>query len=267
MSDADKKKRPDRTTMEGIIWSANQVLDAALDPQHKGIPAELFDKCKGVALLSVVTAGFIFSGHGGSGVILAKKANGSWSPPSALGLFGYGFGALAGGEVQDAIIFIMDDETLQDFIQKEQTRMAAKASYTMGKHGRDLEIGDEAPYKGTVSVYFHKGVFADLSIEIGTISHRNAADHKFYGNKASPQQILTVPGAVQIPPDSGIPDLHEKLEILSRGQTKVPSERDVNKSEQLRKEAVEAGEKAKSDEPDIEFVDHSSKSATETTSA
>ena len=32
------EKRPDRTTMEGMIWNANHVLDQALSPDTPGIP-------------------------------------------------------------------------------------------------------------------------------------------------------------------------------------------------------------------------------------
>ena len=30
-------KRPDRTTMEGMIWNANHVLDQALSPDTPGV--------------------------------------------------------------------------------------------------------------------------------------------------------------------------------------------------------------------------------------
>ena len=46
-----KDDRPDRTTMEGMIWNANHVLDLALDPQCKGVPRTLLEGCKGVALI------------------------------------------------------------------------------------------------------------------------------------------------------------------------------------------------------------------------
>ena len=57
------EERPDRTTMEGMIWNANHVLDIALDPNKPGIPHAIIKDCKGIILLSVVEAGFIFSGN------------------------------------------------------------------------------------------------------------------------------------------------------------------------------------------------------------
>jgi SH3 domain-containing YSC84-like protein 1 len=42
----------------------------------------------GIILISVIEAGFIFSGNIGTGIVLAQKADGSWSAPSAIGLTG-----------------------------------------------------------------------------------------------------------------------------------------------------------------------------------
>lgn len=98
------EKRPDRTTMEGMIWNANHVLDQALSPDTAGIPRGMIKNCKGIILLSVVEAGFIFSGNVGTGVIIANKYDGTWSPPSALGLGGIGWGFMVGAEVKVSVL-------------------------------------------------------------------------------------------------------------------------------------------------------------------
>ena len=105
-------KRPDRTTMEGMIWNANHLLDLVLDPKTPGVPRVLFRDCKGLVLLSVIEAGFIFSGSVGTGVILTQNDMGEWSAPSALGLTGVGFGVLAGAEVKDILILLVDDHAV-----------------------------------------------------------------------------------------------------------------------------------------------------------
>ena len=99
--------------MEGMIWNANHVLDSAIDPKTNGIPRDLFKQCKGVVLLSVIEAGFCFSGNVGTGVVMARADDGSWSPPSAVGLAGVGFGFMFGAETKDILILIMDSNTLK----------------------------------------------------------------------------------------------------------------------------------------------------------
>ena len=80
----------------------------------------MIKNCKGIILLSVVEAGFIFSGNVGTGVIIANKYDGTWSPPSALGLGGIGWGFMVGAEVKvsDDII---DGGKLVDLKDDEST--------------------------------------------------------------------------------------------------------------------------------------------------
>lgn len=96
---------------------ANKVLDKATKATERkdatGIPKDLFEKCKGIVLISVLEVGFIFSGNVGTGIVLAKKDDGvSWSNPVACGLTGVGWGLLVGGSVKDVMIFIMDENSL-----------------------------------------------------------------------------------------------------------------------------------------------------------
>lgn len=71
-----------------MMWNANHVLDSALDPKTNGVPRKFFETCVGLILISVVEVGFIFTGNIGTGILMAKKDDGSWSAPSAIGLTG-----------------------------------------------------------------------------------------------------------------------------------------------------------------------------------
>ena len=44
-----------------LLHLANHVLESALKPGVTGIPKTLFEKCKGLILISVVEVGFIVS--------------------------------------------------------------------------------------------------------------------------------------------------------------------------------------------------------------
>lgn len=241
--------------MEGMIWNSNAVLDAALNPANKGISKELFEKCHGIVLLSIVTVGLVFSGHGGSGVIMGKKKDGTWSAPSAVAVLGYGGGVVAGADQQDALIFIMDEATLQDFLTRPQTRLAPLAAATLGKNfSRQADVGMDAPDKGTVSVYFSKGLFVGAELEMGTLDARHRQNVKFYGKENIKPVDIVKEGAVEIPQDSGIPDLHRKLKLLEQGKTWTPSEKDQEKSQRLLVQAKKSGEISVKEEPDVEHV-------------
>jgi lipid-binding SYLF domain-containing protein len=112
MSEA-KECRPNPTTMEGMIWNANHVLEKALSPHINGMPKRLFKECVGVVMMHSVQLGFILSGTTATGILLKKNADGTgWSPPCAVGMSGLGFGILIGVSASDLFVFIMDDQTL-----------------------------------------------------------------------------------------------------------------------------------------------------------
>jgi len=87
------------------------VLEQALKEQ--GMSQALFKSCVGVVILSVVQAGFVFSGSVGTGVLLRKLSDNKWSAPVACGLTGVGWGMLVGGSVKDILVFIFDEATLE----------------------------------------------------------------------------------------------------------------------------------------------------------
>ena len=261
---ATTTKRPNRISMEGMIWNANHVLDAALNPDNHGVPAELFQKCHGVVLLSVVQAGLIFTGHYGSGVLMAKhqdaKGNDYWSAPVAAGAMGYGGGAFVGAEVEDMIIFLLDKEELVDFATRPQTRLNLTGELTLGKHGREANLGLEAPNHKTATVIFSKGAFGGVGFEMGTLQVLKRVNSKFYGiphiKTASILFEDDNDSALQAPVDMGIEELHQKLTWLAAGQTWTPGAQDVDKSERLFQHAQDAGKQVETEQKDdIHYVE------------
>uniref|UniRef100_A0A3Q2DDM9 SH3 domain-containing YSC84-like protein 1 n=1 Tax=Cyprinodon variegatus TaxID=28743 RepID=A0A3Q2DDM9_CYPVA len=65
----------------------------------KLIPAHIIAKAEGLAIISVIKAGFMVTARGGSGVVIARLADRRWSAPSAIGIAGLGGGFEIGVEV------------------------------------------------------------------------------------------------------------------------------------------------------------------------
>lgn len=63
------------------------------------IPPKALEKCYGIAIMTCFRTGFGFSGASGSGVVLAKLPDGSWSPPSGLLVHTIGWGFLIGLDI------------------------------------------------------------------------------------------------------------------------------------------------------------------------
>lgn len=252
--------KPARTTMEGMIWNANHVLDSALDPKTNGIPRDLFKQCKGIVLLSVIEAGFCFSGNVGTGVVMARADDGTWSPPSAVGLAGMGFGFMFGAETKDILILIMDSNTLQAYSGDGIIKFGGQVGITAGPVGREIDASVALGTGGAGGAFaytFSQGLFGGVALEGAAIGARKGENDRFYGKVATPQDVLFTKGSVNAPANSGIEDLWSKLELLKEGKTAELTSEQLSKKESMKAEANKAAEEAKASQTDLVSVEES----------
>jgi SH3 domain-containing YSC84-like protein 1 len=78
--------------------AAATVLDEIMGTPDKGIPEELLDSAKCVAVIpSMVKIGFVFGGRHGRGIATCRTATG-WSAPAPFSVTGGSWGLQIGGE-------------------------------------------------------------------------------------------------------------------------------------------------------------------------
>lgn len=60
---------------------------------EKSIPEAILRHAKGLAVLTIVKVGMMVTYKIGTGLVIARREDGSWSPPSAISSIGVGWGA------------------------------------------------------------------------------------------------------------------------------------------------------------------------------
>jgi lipid-binding SYLF domain-containing protein len=139
-----RKRSTDKWTLN--IWPRFRLDDecdvatrivASLASDSSGEASGIRQKiqtCTGIAFLrsNKVTMGV--SLQGGSGIVLSKLEDGSWSPPSAIGTWGMGVGLQLGVEVAHTLIILQTKEALEHFLRGASFQVgvgvgAAIASY------------------------------------------------------------------------------------------------------------------------------------------
>lgn len=174
----------------------NQVLSA-----NEVIPPEVLKNARGLAIITVLKAGFLFSGRAGSGVIVARLPDGGWSAPSAIGLAGAGAGGMVGLELTDFVFILNTADAVKSFSQFGSITLGGNISVAAGPLGRNAEAAAMASTKGVAAIFAYsktKGLFAGVSLEGSVIIERREANRKFYGNNCTAKHILT--GRVRPPP-------------------------------------------------------------------
>jgi len=180
-------------------------------PEHSIPPAVLRD-AKGLAILTVFKAGFVFSGRGGTGVVVAKTAKG-WSGPSAIGTGGVGFGLQIGGEVTEFVLVLNTYDAVQAFSREGNVELGADLSVAAGPVGRSAEAG-VTPMAAVYTYSISQGLFAGASLEGTVVVTRSDANAKYYGRSVTPQQIL----AGNVRPPAGAMKLENVLVAAASGK-------------------------------------------------
>ncbi|KAM4042887.1 SH3 domain-containing YSC84-like protein 1 isoform 2-T2 [Anomaloglossus baeobatrachus] len=147
----------------------------------KIIPAHVIAKAQGLAILSVIKAGFLVTARGGSGIVLARLPDGRWSAPSAIGIAGLGGGFEIGIEVSDLVIILNHKRAVEAFAKGGNLTLGGNFTVAIGPLGRNLE-GDVA-IRSSAAVYTYcksRGLFAGISLEGSGLIERKETNRKFY---------------------------------------------------------------------------------------
>ena len=162
---------------------------------ESGIPRSVLRHSKGLAIITVIKAGFIFSGKGGHGVVVTRTAHG-WSGPSFITQGGAGWGLQAGAEATDFIFVLNTNAAIRAFSRGGNVTLGADASAAAGPVGRDAHVA----VTPTAAVYTYsraKGLFAGAAVEGAIIATERGENARYYGKPVYASEILR--GEVRAP--------------------------------------------------------------------
>jgi lipid-binding SYLF domain-containing protein len=189
-----------RGTEQDIVDRSATIVREFRHIPEKGVPPSIIRHAKGLAILSVVKAGFIFSGKAGEGVVVARTAKG-WSGPSFIGTGGAGWGLQIGAEVTDFVIVLNNEAAVRAFARGGNVTLGVDASVAAGPLGRTGEAG--VTQKAAIYTYSKsKGLFAGVSLEGAVIATRTKANTNYYHHEVNASDILH--GRVAPPPGAAV---------------------------------------------------------------
>jgi lipid-binding SYLF domain-containing protein len=174
--------------------SPSESTDAA-SPKYvsKKIPPRIIQDAVGLAIFSCMRSGLWMSGSGGSGILIARKADGTWSPPSGIILHTAALGFTAGVDIYDCVLVINSVAALEVF---------TKPRITLG-HDVDLTVGplvttglleNDIRWKeleGTVLTYLKaRGTHQHVPLVGSLVTERSNENERFYGGNVGVLDVL-----------------------------------------------------------------------------
>lgn len=192
-------------SMEDEIYKSTNVLRSYCEigrlNRERSIHQSILKGAIGLAVLTVAKAGMFLTYKVGTGLVIARKANGSWSAPSAIVSFGLGWGPQMGGELTDFVIVLRNYKAVKAFSGRIHLSFGAGISAAAGFFGRAAEADIRAGNAGFAACYTYsssKGAFIGLSLEGNIVTTRTDTNLRFYGDPSlKPIDILL--GSVERP--------------------------------------------------------------------
>lgn len=172
----------ERTEANQILATATEVLKQFPDGT---IPSAVLKQAYGIAIIpSVISAGFIAGGRYGKGVLLVRTADGRWSNPVFIKLYGGSFGFQAGISSTDLVLVFKTRRSVRG-LSNGSFVLGADATATAGPVGRHAGASTNLHLDAEIYSYARsRGLFAGVALNGSRMSIADDTDWAYYGDSS-----------------------------------------------------------------------------------
>ena len=176
---------------------AATVLHEIMATPDKGIPQEVFDSAKCIAVVPhMIKGAFFFGGKHGRGVATCRTAHG-WSAPAFISVGGGSAGLQFGVQDIDLVMTVMNDQGMQRMLSNK-FQVGGDAAAAAGPVGRHASAGTDWKADSQILTYSRsKGLFAGISLTGAVVQQDNDSTRAIYGRKIAQRTILS--GSIATP--------------------------------------------------------------------
>lgn len=171
--------------------SAATVLHEIMQAPDNGIPEEVLENAKCVAVVPhLMKGGFLVGAEHGKGVATCRTANG-WSAPAFITVSGGSVGFQIGIEGVDLVMIIQNENGMQKLLSSN-FKLGADASAAAGPVGRHASAGTSWKLDTEILTYSRaKGAFAGLTLDGASVRQDVDSTRAIYGKKITTRSALT----------------------------------------------------------------------------
>jgi len=189
--------RTDRAATDDRLNHAGAVLHEIMDTPDKGIPEEVLEHAKCVAVVPhLLKGGFVFGAENGRGVATCRTADG-WSAPMFFAITGGSWGLQIGVEGVDLVMIIQNERGMRQLLSSK-FELGADASAAAGPVGRHASADTDWKMDAEILTYSRaRGAFAGITLNGASIRHDDDSTRAIYGHNVSNARILK--GEVTVP--------------------------------------------------------------------
>jgi len=223
VSDGLEEMNDSLASLGGVVKEAERVLVNLANPWSvdSAIPRFILKRAKGLVIITRVSAGAVLYGVGyGTGLILRRHNDGTWSGPVSVSTMSMALGPQFGLRKSDTILCLPSDDSVDTFSKAidgfGQLKLGGQLAVAAGPVGRDATLDVRGGAGGFTSIlsYSHsQGVFGGITMEGETLYGRQADNEEYYYKEGvTAEEILN--GRIAPPSDPDAVKLYAILEQL-----------------------------------------------------
>jgi len=165
---------------EATLLNATEVMNELRNAPDQHVPNWLLDRAYAVVVVpSVLKVSVILGGRRGTGVMVIRNDDGTWSNPVFVNLTGGSVGFQVGVQSTDVMLVFTTKAGVEGIIGGKLT-LGADASVAAGPVGRQTEAATDIGMNAQVYAYSRsKGLFAGVALDGSalTVNHKYDADY------------------------------------------------------------------------------------------
>jgi lipid-binding SYLF domain-containing protein len=157
------------------------------------IPKRVLQNAAGIAVFTCMRSGLWMTGSGGSGILIARKSDGTWSPPSGIMLHTPTLSFIIGVDVYDCVLVISNLAALESITRScvtlgEDVGLISGPSVTLDSDEKDVQWNDS---NNTVLSYVKsRGQLQLVNLNGCILTERGNENVRFYSSDVTQMDIL-----------------------------------------------------------------------------
>jgi lipid-binding SYLF domain-containing protein len=159
----------------------------------KKIPKRILQNAAGIAVFTCMRSGLWMTGSGGSGILIARKSDGTWSPPSGIMLHTPTLSFIIGVDVYDCVLVVSSLPALEAITRPsvtlgEDIGLLAGPTIPLGTDDLDLNWNDIG---NTVLTYMKaRGQLQSVNLSGCMLTERANENERFYSAPVTQMDVL-----------------------------------------------------------------------------
>ena len=179
----------DREATNDRLDHAGRVVQEIMAAPDKGIPEEVLEHAKCIAVVPhMLKGGFVFGAQNGRGVATCRSAKG-WSAPIFFVITGGSWGLQIGVEGVDLVMIVQNERGMRQLLSSK-FQLGGDASAAAGPVGRHASANTDWKLDAEILTYSRaRGAFAGLTLSGASIRHDEDSTRAIYGHDVSNARI------------------------------------------------------------------------------